>query len=472
MTVSKVVLAKLSPTMEEGTIVKWTKKEGDAVKQGDVLAEIETDKANMEMEAQGSGVLRKILVQAGGKAPIGTLIGVIAEANEDIEPLIAKEAGKAGAAPKPAATPAPAPAAPAPEPAKAAAEATAKAAPADQPASAASAAKTPPAPPPPAPGPAPAPVAASASASTGGDGGRVKASPLARSMAAHQNIDLSSVAGSGPGGRIIKRDIESWAGPRPSAAPARSSGAPAARASSAPAPRPAPPGPSITPGQELPLSNMRKTIAKRLSESKFGAPHYYVTVEIDMDAAVDLRDQIQRLEEGKVSFNDLVVKACARALTRFPMVNASWGGDKIATHADVNIGIAVAIPDGLITPVVRNADRKSILDIAQEVRDLATRARDRKLKPEEFTGSTFTISNLGMYDVDSFTAIINPPDSAILAVGAVRKVPVVDGDTIRPGHRMKVTMSSDHRVIDGALAAQFLAEVRRLLEAPVGLLLG
>jgi len=463
MTVSKVVLAKLSPTMEEGTIVKWTKKEGDAVKQGDVLAEIETDKANMEMEAQGSGILRKILVEAGGKAPIGTLIGVIAEANEDIEPLIAKEGAKAGAAAKAAA--APAPAAPAPEPAQAAAEASAKAAPADQPASAAAAEKTPPAPPAPAarPAPAPAPAPVAASASTGGEGGRVKASPLARSMAAHQNIDLSSVAGSGPGGRIIKRDIESWAGPRPSAAPAR--------VSAAPSPRPAPPGPSITPGQELPLSNMRKTIAKRLSESMFGSPHYYVTVEIDMDAAVDLREQIQRLEEGKVSFNDLVVKACAKALTRFPMVNASWGGDKIATHADVNIGIAVAIPDGLITPVVRNADRKSILDIAHEVRDLATRARDRKLKPEEFTGSTFTISNLGMFDVDSFTAIINPPDSAILAVGAVRKVPVVDGDTIRPGHRMKVTMSSDHRVIDGALAAQFLAEVRRLLEAPVALVM-
>jgi len=468
MTVSKVVLAKLSPTMEEGTIVKWTKKEGDAVKQGDVLAEIETDKANMEMEAQGSGILRKILVEAGGKAPIGTLIGVIAEANEDIEPLIAKEGAKAGAAAKAAAAPAPAapaPAAPAPEPAQAAAEASAKAAPADQPASAAAAEKTPPAPPAPAarPAPAPAPAPVAASASTGGEGGRVKASPLARSMAAHQNIDLSSVAGSGPGGRIIKRDIESWAGPRPSAAPAR--------VSAAPSPRPAPPGPSITPGQELPLSNMRKTIAKRLSESMFGSPHYYVTVEIDMDAAVDLREQIQRLEEGKVSFNDLVVKACAKALTRFPMVNASWGGDKIATHADVNIGIAVAIPDGLITPVVRNADRKSILDIAHEVRDLATRARDRKLKPEEFTGSTFTISNLGMFDVDSFTAIINPPDSAILAVGAVRKVPVVDGDTIRPGHRMKVTMSSDHRVIDGALAAQFLAEVRRLLEAPVALVM-
>ena len=466
MTVSKVVLAKLSPTMEEGTIVKWTKKEGDAVKQGDVLAEIETDKANMEMEAQGSGILRKILVEAGGKAPIGTLIGVIAEANEDIEPLIAKEGAKAGAAAKAAAAPAPAapaPAAPAPEPAQAAAEASAKAAPADQPASAAAAEKTPPAPPAPTARPAPAPAPVAASASTGGEGGRVKASPLARSMAAHQNIDLSSVAGSGPGGRIIKRDIESWAGPRPSAAPAR--------VSAAPSPRPAPPGPSITPGQELPLSNMRKTIAKRLSESMFGSPHYYVTVEIDMDAAVDLREQIQRLEEGKVSFNDLVVKACAKALTRFPMVNASWGGDKIATHADVNIGIAVAIPDGLITPVVRNADRKSILDIAHEVRDLATRARDRKLKPEEFTGSTFTISNLGMFDVDSFTAIINPPDSAILAVGAVRKVPVVDGETIRPGHRMKVTMSSDHRVIDGALAAQFLAEVRRLLEAPVALVM-
>jgi pyruvate dehydrogenase E2 component (dihydrolipoamide acetyltransferase) len=248
----------------------------------------------------------------------------------------------------------------------------------------------------------------------------------------------------------------------------RASSAPAARAASS---RPAPPAPTITPGQELPLSSMRKTIAKRLVESKFTAPHYYVTVEIDMDAAVDLRDQLQRLEEAKVSFNDLVVKACATALTRFPMVNASWGGDKIVTHADVNIGIAVALPDGLITPVVGNADRKSVTEIAQEVRDLATRARERKLKPEEFTGSTFTISNLGMYDVTEFTAIINPPDSAILAVGAVRKVPVVDGDDIRPGHRMKVTMSSDHRVIDGALAAQFLAEVRRLLEAPVGLLI-
>ncbi len=452
MTVTKVVLAKLSPTMEEGTIVKWTKNEGDQVKQGDVLAEIETDKANMEMEALGGGVLRTILVPAGGKAPIGALIGVIADPGEDIGPLLAKESAKAAPS-APAAAPAPTP-----EPA-AASEADAAATQIPTPRSA------PPAPaePPPA---ATASYGEAGAAAGNAEGGRVKASPLARSMAAQRHIDLSSVAGSGPGGRIIKRDIESWSGPH--AAP---SSPPAARSSATPAPRPAPPLPSITPGQELPLSNMRKTIARRLVESKFSAPHYYVTVEIDMDAAVDLREQIQRLEEAKVSFNDLVVKACAKALTRFPMVNASWATDKIVTHAEVHVGIAVALPEGLITPVVRDADRKTVLEIAREVRELAGRARDKKLKPEEFTGSTFTVSNLGMYDVTEFTAIINPPDSAILAVGAVRRVPVVDGDVIRPGHRMKVTMSSDHRVIDGALAAQFLGEVRRLLEAPIGLLL-
>jgi pyruvate dehydrogenase E2 component (dihydrolipoamide acetyltransferase) len=214
---------------------------------------------------------------------------------------------------------------------------------------------------------------------------------------------------------------------------------------------------------------MRKTIARRLSESLFTAPHFYVTVEVDMDAAVSLREQIQKAEEVKVSFNDLIVKACAKALTRFPMVNASWQGDKITTHAEVSIGIAVSIPDGLITPVVRNADRKSVVDISREVKDLAGRAREKKLRPEEYMGSTFTISNLGMFDVEEFTAIINPPESAILAVGSVQKVPVVVGDEIRPGHRMKVTLSSDHRVIDGALAAQFLAEVRRLLQSPLSL---
>lgn len=492
MAVSKVVLAKLSPTMEEGTIVKWNKKEGDTVKVGDVLAEIETDKANMEMESQGAGVLRKILVQAGGKAPIGTLIGVIAEPNEDIAPLIAKAGGAAKPAAAPAApaaakaepakaepakaepakaepakadaeaakaaTPDAAAAAPAENPVAAGAEAAAKAAPGDQSASVASSAKTPAAPAASTPAPAPA------NAEPQAEGGRVKASPLARSMAAQKQIDLSSVSGSGPGGRIIKRDIESWSGaPRAQAAAGAASGA-------TPAPRrPAAPAPSIAPGTEIPLSSMRKVIARRLAESKFSAPHFYVSMEIAMDSAASLREQIQSLEDVKVSYNDLIVKACAKALTRFPMVNASWMGDRIATHAEVHIGVAVAVPDGLIVPVVRNADRKSILDISREVKDLAGRARDKKLKPEEFTGSTFSISNLGMFDVTEFTAIINPPESAILAVGAVRKIPVVDGDDIRIGHRMKVTMSSDHRVVDGALAAQFLNEVRRLLESPVSL---
>jgi pyruvate dehydrogenase E2 component (dihydrolipoamide acetyltransferase) len=287
----------------------------------------------------------------------------------------------------------------------------------------------------------------------------VKASPLARNMAAQRNIPLSEVAGSGPGGRVIKRDIETWS-PRTAPAPAQAR----------PGPAPAP-APSITPGQEIPLSGMRKTIAKRLSESKFTAPHFYVSMDIDMDAAVAAREQLLRGENVKISFNDLVLKACARALTRFPAVNASWAGDKIVTHAEVHVGVAVAIPDGLITPVVRNADRKSVLGIGHEVKELAGRAREKKLRPEEFTGSTFTVSNLGMYDVTEFTAIINPPESAILAVGAVRKLPVVDGDNVRVGHRMRITLSSDHRVIDGALAAQFLQEVRRLLENPLSLLL-
>ncbi len=445
MAVSKVVLAKLSPTMEEGTIVKWNKKEGDAVKQGDVLAEIETDKANMEMEAQGSGVLRRILVPAGGKAPVGSLIGVIAEANEDISKMVAS----AAPASPPAASAAPA--APAPPPRQHQQQEQqsrpqqAPPAPPQQPAPAAVV------PAPPAPGPRPVPGPAP------GEAGRVKASPLARSMAAHRNIPLDAIAGSGPGGRIIKRDIESWSGATAAARP--------------PSPvAPAPAGPAITPGQELPVSNMRRVIAKRLAESMFTAPHFYITVDIDMDAAVALREQLQRGEDVKVTYNDLVVKACAKALTRFPMVNASWGGDKIVTHGEVHVGVAVTIPDGLITPVVRNADRKSVIEISREVKDLAARARDRRLKPEEFTGSTFTISNLGMFGVTEFTAIINPPESAILAVGAVQNVTVVGEDgSLRAGHRMKVTLSADHRVVDGAMGAQYLGEVRRLLENPVSL---
>ena len=431
--ITRVVLAKLSPTMEEGTIVKWSKQEGDAIKVGDVLAEIETDKANMEMEALGAGVLRKVLVPAGGKAPIGALIGVIADAAEDIQATLdegAKAAAAAALATPPAA--APAPASPAAAPAAPPPAVTAA---------------------PPAPVPVAAPPAVVA-------GGRLKSSPLARAIAAQKNVPLEALAGSGPGGRIVKRDVEGYlASPR------------AAATAVTVVTRPAVPVPAVPPGTAIPLSNIRRVIAKRLSESAFTAPHFYVTVEIDMDAAVSLREQLLHAEEVKLSYNDLVVKACARALTRFPTVNASWTGEAIQTYADVHIGIAVSIPDGLITPVVKNADRKHLVEIAHEIKDLAARARDRKLKPEEFTGSTFTISNLGMFDVSEFTAIINPPESCILAVGAVQKQPVVKNDQLAIGHRMKVTLSSDHRVVDGALAAQFLAEVRRLLESPVSLLI-
>jgi pyruvate dehydrogenase E2 component (dihydrolipoamide acetyltransferase) len=402
--ITKVVLGKLSPTMEEGTIVKWLKSEGDSVRVGDVVAEIETDKANMEMEALGAGVLRRILAPAGSKAPVGALIGVIAEPGEDISGLLSQ----APSVPEPA-----------------------------TPAAAASPVATVPT------------AMPAASAEPTPTTGRIKASPLARAMAAARQVSLATVRGSGPNGRIIKRDMESHAATRAGIRQA----------------------PAITPGERIPLSEMRKVIARRLSESFFTAPHFFATVEIDMDAAMALREQVARARDVKVSVNDFVLMACAQALRTFPMVNARLDGDHFATQADVHIGMAVALEDGLIVPVIRNVDRKGLLEIAREAKDLATRARERKLRPEEYTGSTFTVSNLGMLGVTHFTAIINPPESAILAVGAVRRVPVVDGDSVRPGQRMYVTMSCDHRVVDGALAAQFLQDVRRSLENPVSLLL-
>jgi pyruvate dehydrogenase E2 component (dihydrolipoamide acetyltransferase) len=400
--ISKVLLAKLSPTMEEGTVVKWLKQEGEAVAVGDVLAEIETDKANMEMEAMAPGVLRRILVPEGGKAAVGSLIGVIADPAEDIATTLAEAT---------ASTPA---------------------------AGAASA-----------PQPAQSPVTPKVETAMPATlGGRTKASPLARRLAVEHGLQIEAVRGSGPGGRVIRRDIQATV----------QGGASKAAA------------PSIA-GEVRPLSSMRRVIASRLVESFFSAPHFYVTMDVNMDAAVDLREQLQRAQELKVSFNDLVVRACAMALVAHPAVNASWADDRIVLHGEIHVGVAVSIPDGLITPVVRNAASKSLVEISREVKELAGRARDRKLKPEEYTGSTFTVSNLGMYGVSDFTAIINPPESAILSVGAVRRIPIADGEKIRVGSVMRVTLGADHRVIDGALAAEYLARVQRLLENPASLLL-
>lgn len=445
---TKVVLAKLSPTMEEGLIVKWSKNEGDTVKVGDVLAEVETDKANMEMEALAAGVLRRIFVKAGQKAPVAGLIAVIAGKDEDISAFEAQaEKERAGSGATPAA---PAPAAPA-APAAPVAKATPPAASA-------------------APAPTPkAPVAAPATP-TPQTGGRVKASPLAKKVAAEKHVPLEAVLGSGPGGRIVKRDVEAFV---PAAAPGRGAGAAAPAAASRPVP-----SVQVTPGvsQNVPLSSMRKTIARRLSESMFSSPHFYVTVDVDMDRAVDLRAQLKEAGE-KISVNDLIVRACALALRAVPQVNASWApaadgsAEAIVLNGDVHVGIAVALPDGLITPVVQVADQKPLAAIAAEVRELADRAKSKKLKPEEYMGATFTISNLGMMDVHEFTAIINPPGSAILSVGSVRKEAVVGAnDRIMVGHRMKITLGSDHRVIDGSVSATFLGEVKRLLQNPVLLL--
>ena len=447
---TKVVLAKLSPTMEEGLIVKWSKNEGDTIKVGDVLAEVETDKANMEMEALVAGVLRRIFVKAGSKAPVAGLIAVIGTKDEDISAFVAQAAKERSGASAPVAggMPASPAAAPAPPP-------TARTAQASPPTASKAALVTSAA--------APAPVAAAALA----QGGRIKASPLAKKVAAERQVPIGEIPGSGPGGRIVKRDVEDFvpAAPRAMSSPAASAGRPV-------------PSVTVTPGisQTVPLSSMRKTIARRLAESFFASPHFYVTVDVDMDRTVDLRAQLKEAGE-KISVNDFITRACALALRAVPQVNASWApgpdgsADAIVLNGDVHVGIAVALPEGLITPVVQFADQKPLAAIAAETRELAERAKNKKLKPEEYLGATFTISNLGMMDVFEFTAIINPPGAAILSVGSVRKEAVVGtNDQIRAGHRMKITLGSDHRVIDGAVAATFLAEVKRLLQNPALLL--
>jgi len=419
---TKVHMEALSPTMEEGQIVKWLKAEGDSVKSGELLAEVETDKATMELVARGDGILRKILAGEGVTTPVGDVIAVIAAADEDISALVG------GAAPAAAAPAADAPTPPAP------------------PAAAAPAAAT------------PAHEAAATPAVVVQEEGRLRASPLARRLADEAGLALSAVEGSGPGGRIVKRDVQAALEEGPAAV----AGTPAAA--------PAVPGAAY---EDIALTQIRKTIARRLVESIGPVPHFFLTVDIDMAAAVAARLQINAFLEGsgdRVSVNDLVLKATAMALHHHPECNAHWLGDRIRRFHGVHIGVAVAVEDGLITPVVRDAHLKGVATIGREVRELAGRAREKKLKPEQYMGSTFSVSNLGMFGIEEFTAVINPPEAGILAVGAVEdRVVAVGGQAVvRP--RMKVTMSCDHRVIDGAQGSRLLATLKGFLEEPARML--
>jgi pyruvate dehydrogenase E2 component (dihydrolipoamide acetyltransferase) len=443
---TKVFMEALSPTMEEGRLVKWLKNEGDAVKSGEPLAEVETDKAIMELVARGDGVLRKRLIAEGDTAPVGTLAGVIATADENIDALVAG----AGA-------PAPAAGAPAPEKVVANQQETAGASSVPRRAEESQGeASTPPQQkvagiPPAAPAAAsPAPSAQAAPAATGD----VRSSPLARRLATERGLDLHSVQGSGPNGRIIKRDIE------------------AAAAAGAAAPRAAAPSAPVIPRggdfHDEPLTQIRKTIAKRLGESIGPIPTFYLTAEFDLTRVMEMRKAMTELgDQFKVSVNDVLLKATAVALSQHPEVNAHWLGDKIRYHNRVHLGMAVATDEGLIVPVIWDADRKRMSDISREAKELAKRARERKLKPEEFTGSTFSVSNLGMFGIDQFTAIINPPEAGILAIGtSEEKLVVVNGEPVVRS-RVRVTMSCDHRIIDGAVGAKFLQTLRRLIENPL-----
>ncbi len=428
---TKVVMEALSPTMEEGRLVEWKKAEGDAVATGDVLAEVETDKAVMELVARADGILLKRVVSDGDTVPVAEVVGWIGAEGEEIPASGGKASGGASAAPakakaeaKPNAEPEPEAPAPAPEAPKAeavAADESPEAAPEQAPA---------------------APEHA--------EGGRIKASPVARKMAAERGINLATVAGSGPDGRVIMRDLDG--------------------AIAAPAGAAAPTGVGASVYRDLPLSPMRKTIAKRLVQSIGPIPTFYLTVEVDMERVHEAREALlARDEKGKFSFNDVIIRASAEALTRHPFVNAWWMDDKIRQWQDVHVGVAVAVEEGLITPIIRHADRKSLREIAAEVRELAGRAKAKKLAPGEYTGATFTVSNLGMFGIDDFTAIINPPEVAILAVGRIEPKPVVMGGEVVVRRRMRMTLSCDHRVVDGATGAQFLKTLVEMLENPLAL---
>lgn len=417
----KIEMPKLSDTMEEGVIAKWNVKEGDKISAGDIIAEVETDKATMDVEAFDDGVLLKIIPAEGDAVPLGGLIAVIGEEGEDISDILdgaggsgSSESSNAGGSDKKEE------------------KSEGKEEKSEQ--------KT-----------------ESKETSSESDNGRVKASPLAKKMAEDKGIDITSVQGSGPDGRVVKKDIEDYKDGSSSSKPSSSSSTTKSFES--------------LESKEVKVSQMRKVIARRLSESKFTNPHFYETIDIDMKAAMAARSSMNEANDVKISFNDIVVKACAIALTRHQAINSSWHEDVIKEHGDVHVAVAVAIDEGLMTPVITHADKKGLSEISSETRELAGLARDRKLQPEQMEGSTFTISNLGMFGIEEFTAIINPPNACILAVGAIRDVPVIEDGAVVPGKRMKITLSSDHRIVDGAKAAQFLNTVKNLLENPLSMLL-
>lgn len=410
-------MPKLSDTMTEGVIATWHKKVGDTVKSGDLLADIETDKATMEFESYESGVLLHIGVEKGKAAPVDSILAIFGKAGEDISAILEAEKKSVGAVA----------AAVKEEPKKEVAVVEEK-----KVAVAAAVSNT--------------PTVKKVAAPVANTNGRLKASPLAKKLAEEKGMNIGNLQGSGDGGRIVKRDIENFAGGGFSA-------------------------PQVEAYTEVPVSQMRKTIARRLAESKFTAPHFYLTIEIDMDRAIDVRKSILDSVGVKISFNDLVIKAAAVALKKHPKVNASWLGDVIRYNQHVHMGVAVAVDEGLLVPVVRFADTKTLSQIAAEVKDYAGKAKDKKLQPADWEGNTFTISNLGMFGIDEFTAIINPPDACILAVGGIRQTPVVKNGQIVPGNLMKVTLSCDHRVVDGALGAAFLQTFKSYMENPV-LMLG
>jgi pyruvate dehydrogenase E2 component (dihydrolipoamide acetyltransferase) len=435
---SIITMPRLSPTMEEGVLAKWTKKEGDKITPGDIIAEVETDKANMEFPIEDEGVLLKLLVQEGDTVKLGDPVAVMGEAGEDAAAAMqdfkasAKPAAKADA--KPEAAPK--------------AEATPKAA----------AAKA-----------EPKAEAPAAKAVNGNGHGRVLASPFARKLALEKGVDLRGVAGSGPRGRIVRRDIDEAAANPPAQSTDEAETTVQARG-------PASSDDASRQDTLVAPSQMRKTIARRLVEAKREIPHIYLTMEAGVDKLFAMREQLNELGDVKVSVNDLVVKALALALRKLPAANVSWTAEGIVKHGAANVGIAVSLPDnGLITPVIRDADLKSIGAVARETRSLAERARNKKLQPAEYSGGSATVSNLGMYGIKEFVAIINPPESVILAVGTTEKRPVVvekDGhDVVEIARRMTLTLSCDHRVVDGVLGAQLLGEIVKLLEKPMGMLL-